>query len=77
MRAAEFRRRRRVAGVSGVTLHSYRYSWAQRAKSCGYPQRFAQEALGHNSRLFTKPTRKGQSSSVRFSTNTRLPLPES
>ena len=36
-------------GISGVTLHSYRYAWAERAKRCGYPERFAQEALGHNS----------------------------
>ena len=49
-RATEFRRRCRIAGVTGVSLHSYRHSWAQRAKSCGYPQRFAQEALGHTSR---------------------------
>jgi len=33
-----------------VTLHSYRYAWAERAKTCGYPERFAQEALGHNSK---------------------------
>jgi integrase len=49
-RSAEFRRRCRVAGISGISLHSYRHAWAQRAKSCGYPQRFAQEALGHSSR---------------------------
>jgi integrase len=49
-RSAEFRRRCRVAGVTGVSLHSYRHAWAERAKVCGYPQRFAQEALGHNSR---------------------------
>jgi integrase len=48
-RAAEFRRRCRVAAITGVSLHSYRHTWAQRAKACGYPQRFAQEALGHNS----------------------------
>jgi integrase len=36
--------------IDGVTLHSYRYAWAERAKSCGYPERFAQEALGHNSK---------------------------
>jgi len=24
--------------------------WAERAKTCGYPERFAQEALGHNSK---------------------------
>ena len=44
------RRRCRIASVSGVSLHNYRHSWSQRAKSCGYPQRFAQEALGHTSR---------------------------
>jgi hypothetical protein len=31
-------------------LHSYRYAWAERAKICGYPERFAQLALGHNSK---------------------------
>jgi integrase len=48
-RATYFKRRCELRGVSGVTLHSYRYSWAQRAKESGYPERFAQEALGHNS----------------------------
>jgi hypothetical protein len=33
-----------------VTLHSYRYAWAERAKIVGYPERFAQLALGHNSK---------------------------
>jgi len=33
-----------------VSLHSYRYSWAERAKQYGYAERFAQEALGHNSK---------------------------
>jgi integrase len=37
-------------GIEGVTLHSYRYAWAERARTAGYPERFAQEALGHNSR---------------------------
>src|ERR1039458_6335076 len=27
-----------------------RYAWAERAKTVGYPERFAQEALGHNSK---------------------------
>jgi integrase len=49
-RSAEFRRRCRVAGITGISLHSYRHAWAQRAKACGYPERFAQVALGHNSR---------------------------
>ena len=26
------------------------YAWAERAKVCGYPERFAQLALGHNSK---------------------------
>jgi integrase len=33
----------------GVTLHCYRYATAERAKQSGYPERFAQEVLGHNS----------------------------
>jgi len=49
-RATEFRSRCRQLGVEGVTLHSYRYAWAERAKTAGYPERFAQEALGHNSK---------------------------
>jgi integrase len=40
----------RQLGIVGVTLHSYRYAWAERAKTVGYPERFAQEALGHNSK---------------------------
>jgi hypothetical protein len=58
-RSAEFGRRCRVAGVSGVSLHSYRYSWAERAKTCGYPERFAQAALGHNSRAVHQAYAKG------------------
>ena len=49
-RSAEFRRRCRILGIDGVSLHSYRHAWAQRAKAAGYPQRFAQAALGHSSR---------------------------
>lgn len=49
-RATEFRRACRRLGITGITLHSYRYAWAERAKTCGYPERFAQEALGHNSK---------------------------
>ncbi len=49
-RAKEFKRRCVGLGIMGVSLHSYRYAWAERAKSCGYPERFAQEALGHNSK---------------------------
>jgi integrase len=42
--------RSRFVGITGVTLHSYRYAWAEQAKTVGYPERFAQEALGHNSK---------------------------
>ena len=49
-RATEFRSRCRQLGIQGVTLHSYRYAWAERAKTVGYPERLAQEALGHNSK---------------------------
>jgi integrase len=49
-RATEFKQRCRALGIIGITLHSYRYSWAERAKACGYPERFAQLALGHNSK---------------------------
>jgi hypothetical protein len=44
-----------------VSLHSYRYAWAERAKICGYPERFAQEALGHNSKAIHRAyARKAQ-----------------
>ena len=49
-RAQAFARRCTLVGVSGVSLHCYRYAWAERAKTCGYPERFAQHALGHNSK---------------------------
>ena len=49
-RAKAFIRRCARVGVSGISLHSYRYAWAERAKVVGYPERFAQEALGHNSK---------------------------
>jgi integrase len=35
-RATEFRSRCRQLGIKGVTLHSYRYAWAERAKTAGY-----------------------------------------
>jgi integrase len=49
-RCTEFTRRCRSVEIEGISLHSYRHAWAQRAKSAGYPQRFAQAALGHSSR---------------------------
>jgi integrase len=49
-RATEFKQRCAGLGIHGVSLHSYRYAWAERAKVAGYPERFAQESLGHNSK---------------------------
>jgi integrase len=49
-RATEFSSRCRQLGIKGVTLHSYRYAWAERAKTAGMPERFAMENLGHNSK---------------------------
>src|SRR6266542_3811115 len=47
---AEVEKRCRGLGIEGVTLHSYRYSWAERAKTCGFPERYAQQALGQSSK---------------------------
>jgi integrase len=49
-RAKHFRRRCLGLGIVGISLHSYRYSWAERAKIVGMPERFAQQAIGHNSK---------------------------
>ena len=49
-RATEFHQRCVGLEIKGVSLHSYRYAWAERALKCGYPERFAQQALGHNSK---------------------------
>ena len=57
-RATEFGQRCRQLGINGVTLHSYRYAWAERAKVAGYPERFAQEALGHDSKAVHRDNAK-------------------
>lgn len=49
-RATEFKQRCQGLKISGITLHSYRYSWAERAAEAGYPERFAMQALGHASK---------------------------
>ena len=49
-RSAEFCRRCRILEIKGVSLHSYRYAWAERAYASGYEERFAQAALGHKNR---------------------------
>jgi integrase len=53
-RATEFKQRCVGLGIHGVSLHSYRYGWAERAKSAGYPERFAQISLGHNSKAWAR-----------------------
>lgn len=49
-RAKLFVKRLATVGVTGVSLHSYRYAWAERAKETGYPERYAMQALGHSSK---------------------------
>ncbi len=36
-RSAEFYRRCKLLGIEGVSLHSYRYAWAERAKNMRIP----------------------------------------
>lgn len=51
--------RRDFSGLAGakaslashfILIVMHRYAWAERAKVAGYPERFAQMALGHNSK---------------------------
>ncbi len=58
-RATRFTDRCRKLGIVGVSLHSYRYAWAERARAAGYPERFAQEALGHTSAAVHRAYAKG------------------
>jgi integrase len=53
-RATEFRQRCKGLNIEGVTLHSYRYAWAERALAAGYPERYAQKALGHGSKAIAR-----------------------
>jgi integrase len=53
-RAKHFIKRLATVGIKGVSLHSYRYSWAERAKIVGMPERFAMQALGHSSKAFAR-----------------------
>ena len=53
-RAKHFIKRLATVNVKGVSLHSYRYAWAERAKVVGMPERYAQQALGHSSKAFAR-----------------------
>jgi integrase len=47
-------KRSKERGIPSICLHSYRYAWAERAKKAGYPERYAQETLGHQSGFFAR-----------------------
>lgn len=53
-RATEFKQRCEGLGIKGVTLHCYRYGWAERAAAAGYPERHAQNNLGHGSKAVAR-----------------------
>ena len=53
-RAKMFIKRLETVGITGISMHSYRYAWAERAKTVGMPERFAQQALGHSSKAFAR-----------------------
>lgn len=53
-RATEFKQRCEGLGIKGVTLHCYRYGWAERAAEAGYPERHAQSNLGHGSKAVAR-----------------------
>ena len=84
-RATEFKQRCDGLEIKGVSLHSYRYAWAERALKCGYPERFAQQALGHNSKAVhhaysknaevTVPSLDDWEKSFRTGSNGRMPKP--
>jgi len=50
VRASRFRKRCDRLGFTNISLHSYRYAWAQRAKMAGMPMREAMAHLGHGSK---------------------------
>jgi len=53
-RATEFKQRCEGLGIMDVTLHCYRYGWAERAAEAGYPERHAQSNLGHGSKAVAR-----------------------
>jgi integrase len=53
-RATEFKQRCNGLGIKDVTLHCYRYGWAERAAKAGYPERHAQTNLGHGSKAVAR-----------------------
>jgi len=64
LRASEFHRRCHILKIHGISLHSYRHAWAQRAKKAGMPERYAQEALGHASKAVHRAYANGAAVAV-------------
>jgi len=64
VRATEFKQRCVGLGIIGVSLHSYRYAWAERARVCGYPERFAQKLSATTARPSIAPMRNGHMSQL-------------
>lgn len=58
-RSAEFYRRCRLLKICGISLHSYRHGWAERAQVAGMPERYAQAALGHASKAVHRAYARG------------------
>lgn len=50
VRASRFRKCCNRLGFHHITLHSYRYAWARRAKAAGMPVRESMDHLGHGSK---------------------------
>jgi integrase len=50
VRASRFRKCCDRLGFTNISLHSYRYAWAERAKTAGMPLREAMAHLGHGSK---------------------------
>jgi integrase len=53
-RVKMFIKRLKTVAITGISLHSYGYAWAERAKTVGMPEHFAQQALGHSSKAFVR-----------------------
>ena len=58
-RATRFSECCKKQGITGISLHCYRYAWAERARAAGYPERYAMEALGHSSAAVSRFYAKG------------------
>ncbi len=83
-RSPERESRQRMDGAKHGEYESGqdRYAWAERAKTAGYPERFAQLALGHNSQAVHRAYAKNAQVTLppledyeRNATATIIPLP--